>query len=707
MKRKIILALLIILSLAMLPAFSLAADTESNLYIGEDTEENRFLDLTDEILKPNNRKNQDIFLTGDAKWVTDVNHYTGIQNGYFTIDGGGHTVTVMQNLGVGIGSKVILKNITVDLSGYRFTVRESGCLELGEGARIINGNNAVSGCISIEGNSESTFKMDEGSEIKDCGKSSQVASAVYIHGAGSFIFRGGVIESASSSVPAVVLNGSASKIRVSGGASVVSGYDGARHEISLKNGEQFTLAGAFTGDITLNSSELGKPFGTYEEGAQGFENLKCMGKPDALCIAEDGYLIWATEGDCYIGDNMYERVSLPEAVAKAPSGSTVYLINDVELSSTVTLDRIGASVTIASDGEMKKISIKLNGDEKLETASKRLFLIRNGHLTLENVILEGGMHKDYGGTVIVEEASCSLTLKGRTVLRGGKALNGGAVWVRRGTLKMEDDARIENCEAKNTGGAIYITNQGEAHILGGSIEENTAPQAGGIKAASGTGVYIGNGAVISGNKNGRGEESNICPEDKNTVVLNGTFTGRAGVSFGSEGVPFGLADGADGEYNIFSDSDSALSGFLSDGKMLWVRGRVKLEAEYDSGVIDDGGKKYGIIRFITNFDTAEDAPIVSYGTYVLTPEMFNENEEEIYNKGGEVLPAYFLGRTKDDAGWREPSSGYSFAVDYVKIPEEYFDTAFVAVSYVKIGETVVYKTLSGVRLDADRVIDNG
>lgn len=696
----------------LLMTAALSAQSDYNVYIESDTEGNRYLNLTDEILKPNNRTNKNVFLTDDADWTTSVNQYTGIQNGYYTIDGGGHTVTLKQSTGIGIGAKIILKNITVDMQGFRFTIRDEGHLELGEGATLINGNNATAGAVSVEGNSESKFVMKAGSKIKDTGADSQVANVIYVHSGGSLIFEGGTIETVNKEKPAVLLNDTSGKIEVSGDFNLTAGISGARCDISLKGENQFTLKGAFTGSVTLNAAEVGKPFGKYDADAEGFSNLLCYGKSDAVCVAENGNLIWATDGDCAINDDKYGRVSLSEAIKKAPSGSTIYLLRDVTLTETLVMDRIGAELTIdgAYDGGMRKISFPIDSSENLATANKRILLIRNGHVTLNNVFLSGGMHKDYGGSVIIEEASCSLTLSGKSVIEGAKATNGGAVWVRHGTLTVNDEAEIKGNSATSHGGAIYLTTEGKIYLNGGKITENYAPGSGGIYALSGTKLYLDKKAYVFGNTNNKETkaQSNIVPENGEIVSLSGTFEGLAGVSCLGEGDAFGIYVSGKGEENICSDNDQGLSGYVKDGKMIWLRGKLRFSTEADTGIYEkDGGAKSGVIRFITAFDVAKDAEILSYGTYVLPTSLFEENKKDILTNTEEALGAYYLSRKTGDADFTAPYTGYSFGVDYCEIPKEYFYTEFNAVSFVNIGGKYYFSYLSNVSVNSVKNGEDG
>lgn len=603
---------------------------------------------------------------------------------------------------------MILKNITVDMKGYRFLLRDESHLELVDGATLTGGN-AAQGAISIEGNANSCFAMQSGSKITSCGQNATVSGAIYINDAGKLILNGGTIETVNKNVPGILLNTKNSTVSVTGNFQMVPGVTGARCDLVVKDENQLTLSGAFTGSLTVNAAAAGKPFGKYEEGASGFDKLICYDNADATCVNENGKLIWATEGDCYIGTDTYGKLSLAAALKKAPTGSVIHLLNDIELESTALMDRSDVTLTIdGSDGEggMFKITIKIPEGQTLSTADRRILLIRNGHIVLNNVVLEGGMHKDYGGAVIVEELSCSLTLKGTSVIKGGRAVNGGAVWVRKGTLNLLENAEIRENSAQSNGGAIYLTTDGVVNLEGGKITANHAPGGGGIYAGTGTKLYLKGNALVYDNTNNTqtNAQSNIIPESDKVIILKNDFSGKAGVSFGKMGASFGVYESGKGEGAFLLDGGEAF-GHIKEGKLIWAPGKIRISMEADSGVYTEEGEvKEGVIRFITNFELAEDAEILSYGTYVFATSIFDANKNDVYTNTENALEAYFLSKTNKDAGFVTPATGDSFGVDYIKIPKDHLDTAFTAVTFVNVKGTYFFYELSGITVNS---IKNG
>ncbi len=455
----------------------------------------------------------------------------------------------------------------------------------------------------------------------------------------------------------------------------------ANTNVATYDNETFTLKGVAEGKTTV---------GIYA----GATLLKSY---PVKVMSEDEEII----SDCYVGDNAYDKITLKEAIEKAPSGSVIHLVRDVTLTETVMLNRIGVSLTLdGTNGDgMYKIEFPIGAEEELASANKRIFHIRNGHLTLSNVILSGGMHKDYGGSVIVEEASCSLTLTGKTEIRGAKATNGGALWVRKGTLTVKDDALITENTAQIHGGAIYLTTDGgKIHLEGGKITNNYGPGGGGIYAGANTNIYLKNNACVYGNIANKetGAESNIIPKNAEIIVLNDSFTGKAGVSYGKLKEVFGKKTGGDGEYNLISDTNGEHFGYSEDGKLIWIPGQLKLSVEADAGVRADGS---ATIRFITNFEKADNLNALSYGTYIIPESLFADFEKDVYGNTEDSLKVYFVSAEKGGANYTAPSTGKSFGVDYVKIPERAFSMEFVAVSFINLDGTYIYINHGSVSVD--------
>lgn len=679
-------------------------EAEGKCYINDDTES--LMSLHEAISEASSGST--IYVTDNITWDNVTTYHN--KNLKITSVGGKKTVTMpaTSNLRItGASGNITFENITIDFNfnGKLMAIDDGATVNL-VSADVINGKGGVGGTIQLGAGTYGHLVMDENSLITGrATENAAVGAVVHLHGThptSTFTMNGGKIINYDSSsnrfAVAVWSDNSNSKIIISKNATIVNGtsseatpFTGNADAISIKNANQLVLKGDFTGSIKVKSGAFGNVFGAAEDGATISGSLKSYTSGASATVA-DGKLIWLTDGDCYVGDNEYDKITLKDAIEKAPSGSVIHLVRDVTLKETIMLNRIGVNLTIdGTNGDnMYKVEFPITEEDELATANKRIFHIRNGYLTLNNVILSGGIHKDYGGSVIIEEASCSLTLTGKTEIRGAKATNGGAVWVRKGTLTVKDDALITGNTASMHGGAIYLTTTGgKVNLEGGKITGNFAPGGGGIYAGRDTNIYFKNDAYVYGNIANRetNAESNIIPENADIIVLNDNFTGKAGISFGKLSESFGKINGGSGEYNLISDADNKYYGYAEDGKLIWIPGQLKLSVEQDAGVAE-GGK--ATIRFITNFDKADNLNALSYGTYIIPKVLFEDYEKDVYGSTENSLKAYFRSAKKEDAGFIAPKTGESFGVDYVEIPENAFDMEFVAVSFINLDGTYVY-----------------
>lgn len=95
----------------------------------------------------------------------------------------------------------------------------------------------------------------------------------------------------------------------------------------------------------------------------------------------------------------------------------------------------------------------------------------------------------------------------------------------------------------------------------------------------------------------------------------------------------------------------------------------------------------GIIRFITEFkEIKEGTTVTEFGTYVITNENY-EKSEDLSNYPTAV--ASYTGKT--------PGVGDTFSVDVINIPDKYWNTPVVAISFVKI-EGYNNLIISGIKL---------
>ena len=258
-------------------------------------------------------------------------------------------------------------------------------------------------------------------------------------------------------------------------------YDGKPHSGYINLSGKLTDGSDFEGDyvITYKSSNgdilLSPPSeaGTYEVTITPADTEYYKGELNfSFSIIEEADARYQTAPG-----QSWQYGSFAEAVANSYDGGTIYLINDVELTSTVSLAK---SLTITSDGAAKSIST---------TKDKHSYLLQiSDAVELNNVIVDGGSEQGLTASRgLIAINSGSLTLGDGAVVRNNNntTANGASdgVCLIDGKLYIQEGAQISNNTAQ-LGGGVYIVS-GSVVMSGGEISDNTATTYGG-------GVYVYN-----------------------------------------------------------------------------------------------------------------------------------------------------------------------------------------------------------------------
>ena len=131
--------------------------------------------------------------------------------------------------------------------------------------------------------------------------------------------------------------------------------------------------------------------------------------------------------------------------------------------------------------------------------------VKNGSLAFEDIIFDGASDTyaslgtnstGYGGILNVQDGEITLGANAtfrnsRVDTSDGKAEDGGAVYIKKGTLVLDDASKIEDCSATGRGGGVFV-NGGARLLMHGSAQITrcaSVKQGGGICGASNS--YIG------------------------------------------------------------------------------------------------------------------------------------------------------------------------------------------------------------------------
>ena len=116
------------------------------------------------------------------------------------------------------------------------------------------------------------------------------------------------------------------------------------------------------------------------------------------------------------------------------------------------------------------------------TKPHRIFKVTNGTLTLKNLTLKNGNAgklgselDSSGGGILLESGSVSLsgvTISGcKAITTGPSKGQGGGIYIKSGTLTM-DNSELSTNEATKAGGGVYIASNGIFNLIGGQLSSN-------------------------------------------------------------------------------------------------------------------------------------------------------------------------------------------------------------------------------------------
>ena len=492
----------------------------------------------------------------------------------------------------------------VKVSGGTFTLY---------GGNIVGNTANVGGGVYIR--DSGSFTMNNGCIIGNTAKDGY-GGGVNVQ-KGSFTMTGGTISKNTATNDGggvrVTANGT---FNVSGSPIIkdntkVSGGTSNNDNVCLTNATQLQLVDLLTGGeiritkVNSSSPSVGDPFGNanLSTGGGAGHFVADGNTPLIGSIGTDtegnNILVWKNagswEGNVFIPNpNGYATVKdFAEALNNDPSNpiaqyddstKTVKLLKDVALGGT----------------------LKLGGD------SENSFILDLGGKTLSR-----NNDSDYFSVITVESGKY-LTLNDSSEdksgkITGGKAENGGAVYVGSGGDFTMEGGNITGNTASGNGGGVYVGIGGSFTMSAGTIggtgagDGNTATSGGGVFVDLGGTFNVSESPVISGNTNG-GAADNVYLEDTTRLQLTGPLTGgeiritkidsadpKAGKQFGMTT----LSAGSGEEY--FKADGANLVGSIEvadpENKLVWIVGELTVTfdmqghgAQIDDQKVTPGGK---------------------------------------------------------------------------------------------------------------------
>ncbi|MGG2072617.1 hypothetical protein AB1J28_04445 [Lysinibacillus irui] len=293
------------------------------------------------------------------------------------------------------------------------------------------------------------------------------------------------------------------------------------------------------------------------------------------------------------------------AVAKAQvQEGTIYIMDDITLPPPLDFSA-GKKITITTDPIAlvdKRVAVIHRGSS---SGSQTLFGLTSGQLTLKNIIIDGG-RKQTDGRIF------NIGSQGKLIIEEGAILRNNYSSLPASAILLQYSGAI----VEMTGGEISGNNQSDSGAVGVNVSGATFKMTGGkITDNSGGGVYVvdngklslsGN-AVITGNTSGASELNVDLRGNNSRLVLDGDFTGKAGITAQNRmtaGKQFGeaTASGLTGLQNLIADNNPHLyaaygegnndlvwksqvaPGGLTDGLVLWLRPDAGINVESGASV---------------------------------------------------------------------------------------------------------------------------
>lgn len=295
------------------------------------------------------------------------------------------------------------------------------------------------------------------------------------------------------------------------------------------------LDGDLTGGAKLSVRKAGNVGQITKCGDYTFKDgTITVDDPATKLTKRDGDLYFGTsaaENDAvaytYVDGEKFYYASLEDAIADMASGkNTVYLLKDIELSTTVTASDKADLVLAAEEGKSIKITgpkvsgaffnvptgakLTLLGDITLDGGNKNVqafnvrgdliigseknaeknpaiknfsyegsggaINVRGGTVTLNKGEISGNRANKEGsmGGAISATAPAIINVNGGTITGNSSTSYGGAIVLNGSTLNITGGSITGNTAGNNTGGGIHAYGGSVVNMIGGTIKDNTA-----------------------------------------------------------------------------------------------------------------------------------------------------------------------------------------------------------------------------------------
>ncbi len=197
---------------------------------------------------------------------------------------------------------------------------------------------------------------------------------------------------------------------------------------------------------------------------------------------------------------------------------------------------IAGNVTINGGGTILRKNEHINLSECIKVS-------KNAHLILSDITLDGGSEEYAFSMIEVHSGKITLDHGSRIINCNIRRIYGGAALYIDNSIVEFYETTIENCETTERGGAVYIANQSNVTIYGGTYRHNktTGPVNDGcgggfIYNTGGSKLFIKGGNFIENSSTQRGGcIYHAASDGTETYVYGGYFKGNTSTWSGYEG----------------------------------------------------------------------------------------------------------------------------------------------------------------------------
>lgn len=400
-----------------------------------------------------------------------------------------------------------------------------------------------------------------------------------------------------------------------GGKAQITGND---KNILLAQGSKISFdsldPSAKFGISVENQKDLSDPVAvTDATGGQYFGQLVADGFKDngvgfELYLSDDGKTVMLGKQSAHthcicggrntnLGHTSHSDVTFQpwRATDKLPTSGNYYLTRNVTLTKNATLQNAnvclnGYTVTLSDVGRINPSGTTQLTDcsvgGKLESYSGKA----NGGVTISN----GNTFCLYGGTLNGVKVEIGQTGGGTFNMYGGK-ITGNTQGTVVGQSKTSNKSTITinmyggeisgNNISENQGGGVFVGSGNQFNMYGGTIQNNSAVDGGGVYVASAYNAYsagtmtICGDAVIQGNNKAGGVTNNVSLPSGKQITISGKLvtnakigvTTRANLSQGNVNIATATDAGWVVAKNFTSDNSAYDVGLVNDGKTVQLQ----------------------------------------------------------------------------------------------------------------------------------------